>query len=576
MNRALIKTVITMLLVFIVATAAHALDAEYKNSLTKVELTKINENSYNVNLYTSKKFQEPVKVIKKSDLSYYILLPETKNDTAQNAFNSQDIRSVNTKLYQYAGADVNNGYTKIDINTTKPINFNISIKDNSKISASNNSIAANAPKAAAKINAEPQDTKVQKKNLDFQKIKPQEKPTQTITKKTPLNETKKEIKKAQKPTEANKTKTVKNVVQKTESSEKNITKPVVKVDSIEEQNNAKKELTQQKTEPQKLNDTEYKTKTIENTKQSKQKINSYLKPLKNNLLKINKKLINFKKSLKNKLNEYGLNIKDIILMTFAGIVSFIIMFLILTRKTPQARLKNKADLFDKNEKPKLTPKKEIQNEQQKPNNGQYFVFDKNIKQTGFCDPATSAIKRNYELSSYEPDLRDNYKRAEIEPYGNIQSNIKTRNESEYDIIQKILKEDSFIEIAPDEFKETKVQHNEIKEKNSVTSPIEKEEIKPQQIKPQEQQEPIMLSSVEIAPERGFMCVSFNDNINLMGYIFDDVFALYNFKTPKLENYNIKFRLSEKDDKSASFIVKVDKTKMLIKVTKSYMSLEVVM
>ncbi len=576
MNRALVKTVITMLLVFITATAAHALDAEYKNSLTKVELTKINENSYNVNLYTSKKFQEPVKVIKKSDLSYYILLPETKNDAAQNAFNSQDIRSVNTKLYQYAGADVNNGYTKIDINTTKPINFNISIKDNSKISASNNSIAANAPKAAAKINTEPQDTKVQKKNLDFQKIKPQEKPTQTITKKTPLNETKKEIKKAQKPTEANKTKTVKNVVQKTESSEKNITKPVVKVDSIKEQNNAKKELAQQKTEPQKLNDTEYKTKTIENTKQSKQKINSYLKPLKNNLLKINKKLINFKKSLKNKLNEYGLNIKDIILMTFAGIVSFIIMFLILTRKTPQARLKNKADLFDKNEKPKLTPKKEIQNEQQKPNNGQYFVFDKNIKQTGFCDPATSAIKRNYELSSYEPDLRDNYKRAEIEPYGNIQSNIKTRNESEYDIIQKILKEDSFIEIAPDEFKETKVQHNEIKEKNSVTSPIEKEEIKPQQIKPQEQQEPIMLSSVEIAPERGFMCVSFNDNINLMGYIFDDVFALYNFKTPKLENYNIKFRLSEKDDKSASFIVKVDKTKMLIKVTKSYMSLEVVM
>ncbi len=576
MNRALVKTVITMLLVFIVATAAHALDAEYKNSLTKVELTKINENSYNVNLYTSKKFQEPVKVIKKSDLSYYILLPETKNDAAQNAFNSQDIRSVNTKLYQYAGADVNNGYTKIDINTTKPINFNISIKDNSKISASNNSIAANAPKAAAKINTEPQDTKVQKKNLDFQKIKPQEKPTQTITKKTPLNETKKEIKKAQKPTETNKTKTVKNVVQKTESSEKNITKPVVKVDSIKEQNNAKKELTQQKTEPQKLNNTEYKTKTIENTKQSKQKINSYLKPLKNNLLKINKKLINFKKSLKNKLNEYGLNIKDIILMTFAGIVSFIIMFLILTRKTPQARLKNKADLFDKNEKPKLTPKKEIQNEQQKPNNGQYFVFDKNIKQTGFCDPATSAIKRNYELSSYEPDLRDNYKRAEIEPYGNIQSNIKTRNESEYDIIQKILKEDSFIEIAPDEFKETKVQHNEIKEKNSVTSPIEKEEIKPQQIKPQEQQEPIMLSSVEIAPERGFMCVSFNDNINLMGYIFDDVFALYNFKTPKLENYNIKFRLSEKDDKSASFIVKVDKTKMLIKVTKSYMSLEVVM
>ena len=73
-----------------------------------------------------------------------------------------------------------------------------------------------------------------------------------------------------------------------------------------------------------------------------------------------------------------------------------------------------------------------------------------------------------------------------------------------------------------------------------------------------------------------MCVSYNDNISFMGYIFDDVFALYNFKQPKLENYDIKFRLSEKDDKAADFIVKVDKIKMLIRVTKSSMGLEVVL
>ena len=86
----------------------------------------------------------------------------------------------------------------------------------------------------------------------------------------------------------------------------------------------------------------------------------------------------------------------------------------------------------------------------------------------------------------------------------------------------------------------------------------------------------MLSSVEIAPERGFMCVSYNDNISLMGYIFDDVFALYNFKAQKLENYDIKFRLSEKDDKLARFIVKVADTKMLVKVTKSAMVMEVLL
>ena len=113
---------------------------------------------------------------------------------------------------------------------------------------------------------------------------------------------------------------------------------------------------------------------------------------------------------------------------------------------------------------------------------------------------------------------------------------------------------------------------------SHSLPITKEEIKPQLQKqtPQPTKEPEVLSNVEIAPERGFMCISYNDNISLMGYIFDDVFALHNFKAPRLENYNIKFRLSEKTDKTATFIVKVDKTKMLIKVTKSTMTKEVVM
>ena len=89
-------------------------------------------------------------------------------------------------------------------------------------------------------------------------------------------------------------------------------------------------------------------------------------------------------------------------------------------------------------------------------------------------------------------------------------------------------------------------------------------------------EPIVLSEIEIAPKRGFMCVSYNDNISLMGYIFDDVFALYNFKQQKLENYEIKYRLTEKDGKNASFIVKVADAKMLVKVTKSSMNMEVLL
>ena len=88
--------------------------------------------------------------------------------------------------------------------------------------------------------------------------------------------------------------------------------------------------------------------------------------------------------------------------------------------------------------------------------------------------------------------------------------------------------------------------------------------------------PKVLSKVEIAPERGFMCVSYKENINLIGYIFEDVFPLYNFKRTKLNNYDIKFRLTEKDEKSANFIVRVDDTKMVVKATKQKMNVEIVL
>ena len=67
------KIFISALVLFSVVNSVISAESEYKNSLMKVELLKRNENSYNINLYTQKKFLEPVKVIKKSVLNYYIL-----------------------------------------------------------------------------------------------------------------------------------------------------------------------------------------------------------------------------------------------------------------------------------------------------------------------------------------------------------------------------------------------------------------------------------------------------------------------------------------------------------------------
>ena len=54
-----------------------ALDSDYKNNLLKVDVVKANDGSYKVDLFTQKPYNEPIKVIKKSDTNYYILLPET-------------------------------------------------------------------------------------------------------------------------------------------------------------------------------------------------------------------------------------------------------------------------------------------------------------------------------------------------------------------------------------------------------------------------------------------------------------------------------------------------------------------
>lgn len=104
-----------------------ALDSDYKNNLLKVDVVKANDGSYKVDLFTQKPYNEPIKVIKKSDTNYYILLPETYHSIT-SVGTTGDINKVDVKLFPYAGQDLNNGYTKINISTSKPVNLNANVK----------------------------------------------------------------------------------------------------------------------------------------------------------------------------------------------------------------------------------------------------------------------------------------------------------------------------------------------------------------------------------------------------------------------------------------------------------------
>ena len=544
--------------------AVQAYENTYQNSLQKVELVKATDGTYNVNLYTQKKYSAPVKVVKKSDLNYYILLPETSNSVAKLPVVGPDIRTIDTKTYAYPEV-AENGYTKININTSKPLNFNVSVKNGGQ-SKTAQAAASVELKPEIALNTSNTTEKTQKKNSVSSKSV-SEKSQKTEVKKQNKAETKKEIKKAKtnvskvaKPATTQK-KVVKELPQPRIEQIELETKPLEIIEPIEE--TVKDEevasadmLTSASEEVKPANEEEIKQiESIAGVSQEKD----------TNFID---KVLGFFKNFDQTIEKSNINIAQLIFGLLCGIFGLVLVLVLakcISPKNSSAKIKRRVDLLNSMDTIEGFVPKEEEN-QVVEGNGETFMFDNNVKLTAFCDPLTTT-KRNYELSSYEPDLKKNYKRNKVEK----------DSENEYDIIQRILKEDSLIEVSDGEFEVMQNANSQIPTLPSAEAPkAAQAKATETAVKEEENEQPIVLSNVEIAPERGFMCVSYKDNINLMGYIFDDVFSLYNFKVPKLENYEIKYRLSEKDDRGASFIVKTGNTKMLIKVTKNSMKLEVAM
>ena len=62
----------------------------------------------------------------------------------------------------------------------------------------------------------------------------------------------------------------------------------------------------------------------------------------------------------------------------------------------------------------------------------------------------------------------------------------------------------------------------------------------------------------------------------MGFIFDDVFRLHNYKVSELSSYNLQFRLVDKDAKNDVYIVKTESAKLLVKVSRTSMNTEIIL
>ena len=126
MRKILISLLAVIALIFGIQNL-YAADNAFKNTLLKIDITKHDDTHYNIGLYTQKVYNEPVKVVQKTNNIYYFLLPET-NSSITSTPSVGAVTNIVVKTYPYAGQDVKNGYTKVAIMTDKPVNFETSLK----------------------------------------------------------------------------------------------------------------------------------------------------------------------------------------------------------------------------------------------------------------------------------------------------------------------------------------------------------------------------------------------------------------------------------------------------------------
>ena len=597
---------------------ANAIESDFKNSLLKVDYVKTSNDSYNIRLFTQKPYSEPIKVIKKTNTNYYILLPETFHSVSSVA-PTGDIKSTEVKLFPYAGQDLNNGYTKISIYTTKPLNIkaqlnsstgavapSINAKELAKLDSAFNQ---NNAQEAAKIQAQREaQLKAQREAAARQQQEAQRQAQLKAQREAQLKaqreaaarqqqeaqrqaqlrqqEAQRQAQlKAQREAQARQEAELKarqEAQRQAQLRQQEAQRQAQLKAQREAQLKAQREAAAQQQAAQQVKQEAQRQATAQQNNQAQ---NSNKLQVSNEAGQAYNKIhgADFDKekkseaesSIKTPENSSAENENK---GEFPALEENNIITEDIENASAQGQI---SDNPDKNENKASI--KEIIKDKFRPFVSHlrpyYYIIKDNIILFGALIIALGGIlllsvnfiatknKKKGTAKSMESEqtLADTTENLDLEALKNdINSNYEhEQNAAAADEIQSF--KDEFKNLAYD-----------IEQQDSAVGTLEaSEEIQEEEPPEEEYIEPEILSSVEIAPKRGFMVIDRQGVKALFGYIKDEVFLLYQFKE-FLSNYEIKFRISEKQDNKAFFIVKIDKFKLLIRVTGSAMRLELEM
>ena len=547
---------------------AFAIESDFKNSLLKVDYVRTGADSYAIRLFTQKPYSEPIKVIKKTNTNYYILLPETFHSIGSVA-PTGDIKSTEVKLFPYAGQDLNNGYTKISIFTSKPLN--ISAQLNSSTGAVAPSIdpkklsqldSAFSTKQAQTNEAQRQaQYAAQQKQLAAQRAQQE---AQARAKAQQEAQRQAQIKAQQ---EAQARAQAQREAQLRAQQEAQARAAAQRQAQIKAQQEAQRQAqikAQQEAQARAQAQREAQARAQrEAQRQAQQAAEKQVQPTAQTK---NTNNLQLPDNIENKY-EQGTNEKK------SDTESL--------NEAPSEDLSNEEQNIETQEIPNT---KEIEKTlTQIPENPEKLGKKAYIKKVLKNKLRPFAVH----LKPYYYIIKDNFIlfSALLIAFVGILILAAIGKSKKRGVAQNMEKEETQIESTSEETTQTPLEQTEDTKDDALSDEIQsfKDEFKDlaydvesePQAPEEEYEEPQVLSSTEIAPNRGFMVIEQQGTKALFGYIFDDVFLLYQFKD-FISDYQIKFRISEKQDSKTFFIVKVDKYKLLVKVTDSSMKLELEM
>ncbi len=536
---------------FLFVTPSVAIEKDYKNNLLNVDVTKSQEGSLNLSIYTDTTYKEPLKVIPKTENQYVLLLPETSSsvNTAGIVKDLKNktggiVKNVELKHYPYPNAGLNNGYTKVTVTTSQPVS----------ISAKAYSTGFAAQKT---IPAKPSSEKI--KNNVTKVAADTTKQTPTTTKKT-----------------NNK------VVSKVAAQEKNIAKKkVVKAQPIvNKQNVLEKPLKTKEKQVEVVENSETQTDTLSNTTdENVEQLDTELMPT-----------IDYETVVDDNLTQKKSSKKENILL--------IILLLVLTPLTIIAlKLNNQKD-ENIIKRPKI-PKK-IKKHFVNPSNKQVALINLMDSQNLSWQERYNLMKKQ-ELSGSDSELTKNsqckmqteFSSKKIEDFEKkFQPELSVNSFSEADIAEKVKYYNKLSEQFKNEHQQKelsqKQKFNDKSEKfkkmpkvqgniasfnswvnDDTDNENEKNEVSPY-IYIEKTNEPTLIKKTEIATNKGFYLTAYKNETALLGYINENVFLLKKFQNENITSINV--RLNEKQNDGNIYMVKTGNYKALVKVSDLEISL----